>query len=145
MADLSPPILHEAGLPEALEADFGLMSMRERLEFLGGSATIERVSDNAFRLMLDAPLDGISDVRGLCATIRGGDTAGVASILVAGASTRIGIRVVVDDHQTIRQGLSAMLLDEPDFTLVGEACDGLEAIEQKVAEARCRVDGLFDA
>jgi DNA-binding NarL/FixJ family response regulator len=30
----------------------------------------------------------------------------------------------------IRQGLSAMLLDEPDLELVGEAADGVEAVER---------------
>lgn len=36
--------------------------------------------------------------------------------------------VVADDHRVVRQGLCALLRTEPDFTLVGEAADGIETI-----------------
>jgi two-component system, NarL family, response regulator NreC len=36
--------------------------------------------------------------------------------------------VLADDHQLIRQGLRALLETEPDFRIVGEASDGLEAV-----------------
>lgn len=40
------------------------------------------------------------------------------------------IRVVVaDDHQVVRRGLLALLHDEVDITVVGEANNGLEAID----------------
>ncbi|MGB9629972.1 MAG: response regulator [Thermodesulfobacteriota bacterium] len=40
------------------------------------------------------------------------------------------IRVLIaEDHTIVRQGLSALLRSEPDFEVVGEASDGLEAIE----------------
>lgn len=39
------------------------------------------------------------------------------------------IRVLlVDDHAIVRQGLAAMIENEPDMTVVGQAGDGLEAI-----------------
>lgn len=113
------------------ETDFGLMSMRERLEFLGGSLAIEGAPENGFRLILGAPLEAMVDADGLHTNTSGGNADDIAWTSIPGASTEIGVRVlVVDDHQMIRQGLSAMLLDEPDLTLVGEASDGLEAIEQ---------------
>jgi len=37
--------------------------------------------------------------------------------------------VLVDDHQVVRQGLRALLEAEPDFSVVGEAGDGLEAVQ----------------
>jgi two-component system response regulator NreC len=37
--------------------------------------------------------------------------------------------VLADDHQVVRQGLRALLESEPTFTIVGEASDGLQAIE----------------
>ncbi|HKI04192.1 MAG TPA: response regulator transcription factor [Thermoanaerobaculia bacterium] len=43
----------------------------------------------------------------------------------------IGV-LVVDDHLVVRKGVQALLMDAKDITVVGEACDGLEA----VAEAR---------
>jgi DNA-binding NarL/FixJ family response regulator len=38
--------------------------------------------------------------------------------------------VLADDHQVVRQGLRALLEAEPDFSVVGEAGDGLEALQQ---------------
>ena len=37
--------------------------------------------------------------------------------------------VLVDDHQLVRQGLRALLEAEPDFSIIGEAANGLEAAE----------------
>ena len=36
--------------------------------------------------------------------------------------------VLADDHNVVRQGLRALLEAETDFSVVGEACDGLEAL-----------------
>jgi DNA-binding NarL/FixJ family response regulator len=39
------------------------------------------------------------------------------------------IRVVVaDDHQVVRTGYAALLDTQPDFTVIGTACDGTEAV-----------------
>jgi DNA-binding NarL/FixJ family response regulator len=41
------------------------------------------------------------------------------------------IRIMtVDDHPLLRQGIAALLESQPDMELVGEACDGEEAIVQ---------------
>ena len=38
--------------------------------------------------------------------------------------------LVVDDHEIMRQGISLVFELEDDFELVGEACDGGEALEK---------------
>lgn len=38
--------------------------------------------------------------------------------------------MIVDDHPLIRRGLAMMLAAEPDIDIVGQAADGLDAIEQ---------------
>jgi NarL family two-component system response regulator LiaR len=38
--------------------------------------------------------------------------------------------LIVDDHAVVRHGLRALLATEPDLELVGEAVDGVEAVEQ---------------
>ena len=37
--------------------------------------------------------------------------------------------VLVEDHHIVRQALRVLLEAEPDFRIVGEAADGLEAIQ----------------
>ena len=37
--------------------------------------------------------------------------------------------VVADDHQVVRHGLKALLDAESDFQVIGEACDGIEAVD----------------
>jgi DNA-binding NarL/FixJ family response regulator len=44
-------------------------------------------------------------------------------------TARAPIRIVVaDDHQVVRAGFAALLDTQPDFTVVGTACDGAEAV-----------------
>jgi DNA-binding NarL/FixJ family response regulator len=45
---------------------------------------------------------------------------------VPGQVTRI---VVADDHQVVRTGFAALLDTQRDFTVVGTACDGAEAVQ----------------
>jgi len=41
------------------------------------------------------------------------------------------IRIIVaDDHQVVRQGIITLLEDEEDIEIIGEAANGLEAIEK---------------
>ena len=38
--------------------------------------------------------------------------------------------LIVDDHEVVRDGLSVMMERQEDFTVVGEAINGLEAVEK---------------
>ena len=41
-----------------------------------------------------------------------------------------GVRILIaDDHPIFRDGLKRLLESEPDFKVVGEACDGVEAVK----------------
>jgi DNA-binding NarL/FixJ family response regulator len=47
------------------------------------------------------------------------------------SADRTPIRILsVDDHPLLREGVAALLASQPDITLVAEACNGREAIEQ---------------
>jgi DNA-binding NarL/FixJ family response regulator len=47
------------------------------------------------------------------------------------SADRTPIRILcVDDHPLLREGVTALLASQPDMTLVGEASNGREAIEQ---------------
>lgn len=52
--------------------------------------------------------------------------------IVSSSEIRI---LVVDDHPVFRAGLANLLASEPDFTIVGKAANGTDAIEQL---SRCR-------
>jgi DNA-binding NarL/FixJ family response regulator len=40
--------------------------------------------------------------------------------------------LIVDDHPVVRDGLRGMLAGQPDLVVAGEACDGVEAVEQAI-------------
>ena len=51
--------------------------------------------------------------------------------------------LLVDDHALVRRGFRRMLEDEPTIQVVGEASDGMEAVERAEATATGRDrDGL---
>jgi two-component system invasion response regulator UvrY len=53
------------------------------------------------------------------------------SIAPAASTARSVLRVLlVDDHALVRHGLAVLLEDEPDIAIVGEACDGIDALAQ---------------
>ena len=53
---------------------------------------------------------------------------------------------IVEDHQLFREGLKAMLSQEDDWEVIGEAADGLEAIRLIQADqAGSRPFGSFNA
>jgi PAS domain S-box-containing protein len=106
---------------------FGLFSIRERLAALGGRISVESVPGDGTRISLEVPLlpalaDGpevlpdklVQQVRGDPPAERG--------------ERRIRI-LVVDDHAMVRQGLATLLDEDERLVVVGEAADGVEAIE----------------
>jgi PleD family two-component response regulator len=53
--------------------------------------------------------------------------------------------LIVDDHQMVRQGLRTFLELLDDISVVGEAEDGRQAVQQAEALAGCCADGSRDA
>src|SRR5438270_5164906 len=48
-----------------------------------------------------------------------------------GAPAEVATRILIaDDHLAVREGVRAMLETEPDFEVVGEAADGLQAMSK---------------
>jgi PAS domain S-box-containing protein len=118
--------------PERLEprsdaGGFGLFSIRERLDLLGGSLEITSAPGQGTQATLTTP----------CKKTRRPVASGVTRLIpkqIAPPDLPLPhegrIRVLLaDDHPLLRKGLAEMLLEQPRLDLVGEADDGQEAVE----------------
>ena len=106
---------------------FGLFSIHERLELLGGSLKVESAPQRGTKFTLIAPIQKqmikesvTADLQPVAAAIRSTKT------VAAGQKMRI---LVADDHAVVRQGLCTLLQREGDIDVVGQASDGKEAVE----------------
>ena len=102
-----PPGWPAAGGPGA---GHGLLGMRERAAAAGGSLRTGAGPGGGFCVEAELPGQGL----------RGHDGRGPRIMT-------IGI-VVADDHEVVRAGFAAILDTQPDFTVLGTAADGTEAV-----------------
>lgn len=115
-----------------ISGGFGLFSIRERLELLGGQLEVETGPRLGTRMVIEVP-------RGRLALVSGaGPTELIAAPAVEGGACEGGrgsvgqerTRVVLaDDHAIVRQGLAGLLRDQGSIEVVGEAADGRQAVE----------------
>jgi CheY-like chemotaxis protein/anti-sigma regulatory factor (Ser/Thr protein kinase) len=115
-----------------LASKFGLFSIRERMKALGGSFEIESVPHQGTTATLTLPLGAASSKTEAepppFEALQEGSGEQTARPLVSGEKTRpVGV-LLVDDHAMVRQGLKTMLENYADVEVVGEACDGEEAL-----------------
>ncbi|GKS58038.1 hypothetical protein YTPLAS18_15650 [Nitrospira sp.] len=128
--------------------NFGLLSIRERMKSLGGEFDIRSAPDSGTTATLTIPVSymeerhvrfvetpdgGTSDRR----EAEGGNTDSYqgtqSAALHPPSSPRIRV-LLVDDHAMVRQGLRSLLEGYDRIDIVGEACNGDEAVA--VAERR---------
>ncbi len=114
---------------------FGLLSIRERVELLGGRMKIKSARDRGSTFIVVVPDGELSAAE---TTIR--ETAEVPSRTgpAPERQERSPLRVLLaDDHAIVREGLISLLSDEGTIEVVGEAANGREAID---LAARLRPD-----
>ncbi|MGH9867319.1 MAG: PAS domain S-box protein [Candidatus Polarisedimenticolia bacterium] len=120
---------------------FGLFSIRQRLEILGGRLEVSSRPGKGTTLRITVPVKVAAPRADAAAAMTMAMTATEPEAVPAdgtgGAARRKAappgraIRVLVaDDHQIVRQGLIGLLEAEPDIVVVGEAAHGLEAVER---------------
>jgi CheY-like chemotaxis protein len=121
-----------AGWPSSHDGAFGLLSIRERVEPLGGRLEIVSVPGQGTSAKLIVPLKIETDARRSSAATHEDPSARLA----AGGRERPAqaphakIRVLlVDDHQIMREGLRSIIEEQADLEVVAEAADGEMAIE----------------
>ena len=113
---------------------FGLFSIRERFSLLGGRVDIESRPGAGACFTLIAPIreavesrprEGVVSEHAVALSYRDDQRGGAQQ--ARGRMIRV---LVVDDHNVMRQGLTMLLSGERDIQVVGEAADGVDAIEQ---------------
>ena len=104
---------------------FGLFSVRERIRILGGDVKISSVPGQGMCVRLSVPMGGSVPVHGSDDTPAASDHSN-GSIH---ADNKARIRVLIaDDHPLVREGLMLTLQRHPRIEVVGQACDGEEAV-----------------
>lgn len=114
---------------------FGLFAISERMMLLGGSMEIDSRIGGGSRFTLRVPLrkqPAVPEVAGVGReasvppmSARGGEAATRSD----GSTQHIRL-LLVDDHALVRQGLAAVLSQEDDMEVIGQASNGIEALEQ---------------
>jgi CheY-like chemotaxis protein len=106
---------------------FGLFSVRERLELMGGRLQAESKAGQGSRFVIRFPI-GMP----MTSETKPGPVVLPEAQLVSPArpdSARKVRVMVADDHAVVRQGIANLLTDQPDFEVVAQAADGQEAVE----------------
>jgi PAS domain S-box-containing protein len=106
-------------------AGFGLFSIRERVQLLGGRMRIHSApgrGSTVFIAVPDSPERKTEDREQ-----RTEEERDLSSVLGPPSSV---LRVLVaDDHEVVRQGLATLLREQQDIQFVGEAANGREAVD----------------
>ncbi len=112
--------------PQALgrTTGFGLFSIRERVELLGGRMRIRSAKGKGSVVVIV-----IADETGGPRT-EGREYTGLPSFVRQSPSSGGPLRILlVDDHKTMRAGLAALIAEQTDMAVVGQAGDGRTAID----------------
>jgi CheY-like chemotaxis protein len=104
---------------------FGLLSIRERMELLGGACEISSSPGIGTLAVLRLPLCQSSSKSPTPLPKVSIPARGTAHEEASGRSVKI---LLVDDHAMVRQGLRSLLDSYADFDVVGEAADGQDAV-----------------
>ncbi|MEX2381826.1 MAG: response regulator [Opitutales bacterium] len=109
---------------------FGLFSIRERLLALGGNMIIQSRKGEGTTVILTVPIFSGKASQELSVATETGSEAGFIessqSPLAPESRTRV---VVVDDHTLVRQGITNIINNDDRLVVIGEAVDGVAAIE----------------
>ncbi|MFW5640536.1 MAG: response regulator [Thermodesulfobacteriota bacterium] len=111
------------------ETGLGLMSLRERAQYLGGDLEIESHPGDGASFILKVPLSlEITEESDYNEVSDKADQPIELNELKVNPEKNIRV-LFADDHQVMRQGLIRMIADQPNIQVVGEAADGREAVE----------------
>ncbi|HVW01207.1 MAG TPA: response regulator, partial [Planctomycetaceae bacterium] len=108
---------------EFTSSGFGLFSMRQRLSAYGGRVFVHSRPGDGCRVEIRVPTDPASPQK--TSTWEKGESMPQPA---NGKHRRIRV-LLADDHDILRSSLASLLRSESDIEVVGEACDGVAALE----------------
>ena len=109
---------------------FGLLTIRERANFIGGSLNVQSTVGEGSRFTLNFPF-GLAEDELLSLRKRTAQEPPAWSAPVMHESAEGCARVLfADDHHVMRQGLIRLISGQPGIQVVGEAANGREAVEK---------------
>jgi PAS domain S-box-containing protein len=98
-------------------AGFGLLSIRERIELLGGRIKIRSAKGKGSMFLIAVPDGELSEAEPESSGHAGSEDSGRLRVLLA------------DDHEIVREGLASLLGEESDVEVIGGASNGREAVD----------------
>ncbi len=104
---------------------FGLLTIKERANYIGGSLTIDSTPGKGSKFTLTMPLRTSKD-KGLFPNLS--STSQASEVPAELASSKIRI-LFADDHAVMRQGLIKLIRGQPQIAVAGEAANGRKALE----------------
>jgi PAS domain S-box-containing protein len=110
-----------------MSSKFGLFSIRERMKALGGTFDIRSAPGQGTTVTLSLPLPERKE-REKRAPRTFAPVVPVADVSPVSKASKIRV-LLVDDHTVLRQGLRSIVSAYSHFEVVGEAGDGMEAVE----------------
>ena len=103
---------------------FGLFSVQQRLEWMGGEMKIDSAPGRGTEITLKVPLAQEPPIAGTKADAETPVTP--PRKVPRGQRLRV---LLADDHKIVRDGIALLLEGEPDVEVIGEADDGVMAVE----------------
>lgn len=108
------------------EDGFGLLNMNERLRWLEGALSIHSIpgTGTQVKISLPVPLETTAPTEGLAEDIP------ARTRLPRGEGNHEINVLLIDDHRMVREGFRSIIEDRSDIRVVGEAGNGVEALEK---------------
>lgn len=100
-------------------SEFGLLSLRERVQLVGGTVEVDTAPGQGTRVTIQCSRQPFPEPS---------VAAGAAGPMPVEPGRPIRV-LLADDHVVVREGLASSLTTQPDIDVIGEAGDGEEAIE----------------